>query len=140
MRTTLLGIAAALWVAGCATAGSLDDTRAKAPDRVVSDAFNHSFDRVYAAARLSCLDLDLAIEKEDRQRGRIYAKSSPNMAKVVVYKTGFGEHVGVYVTKIDDQKTKVEVVTQKSNRLEVGYKDYRRIILKLIRPRLEGLA
>ncbi len=78
------------------------------------------------------------IDREGSEEGRIYAKSSPNMAKVVIYKTGFGERLGLYVTSLGDQETKVEVVTQKSNRFEVGYKDYRRIVLKLVRARLEG--
>ena len=70
--------------------------------------------------------------------GTLYVKSSPNMAKVVIYKTGFGEHLGIYLSPVPDKGTQVDVVTQKSNRFEIGYKDYRRIILKLIRARLEG--
>jgi len=109
--------------AGCATAGSLDDTRLKAPDRILSEVLQHPYERVYAAARLSLLDLELKIEREDSKAGTLYAKSSPNLAKVAIYRTGFGESVGIYVTPVDSQQTKIEVVTQKSNRLEVGYKD-----------------
>jgi len=111
----------------------------KAPDRVVTDVLDYPFERVYASARLACLDLDLTIEKEDPVEGKIYAKSAPNLAKVAIYRTGFGESVGVYVTSLDPQRTQVEVATQKSNRLEVGYRDYRKAIAKLIRARLEGL-
>ncbi len=130
-----LGIAL---LAGCATPQSLDDTRLKAPDRVVSETFAYSYEEVYRAAKRSCEDLEFVISREFPQEGRIYAKSPPNLAKVVIYKTGFGEHLGVYVTPLSAGQTQVEVATQKSNRLEVGFRDYRRVILKLIRARLEG--
>ncbi|MBI1952940.1 MAG: hypothetical protein HYS41_02320 [Candidatus Omnitrophica bacterium] len=125
-------------LAGCATARSLDDTRLKTPGRVVSDTYDFAFDEVYRAARQSVLDLEFVVEREVAREGKIYAKTAPNMAKVLIYKTGFGEHVGVYVTPLSERQTKVEVATQKSNRLEVGFRDYRRVILKLIRARLEG--
>ena len=127
-----------LLLAGCATAHTLDDTRQKAPDRVISEVYPFSFEEVYTAARRSCLDLELGIEREDPKTGILYATSSPNMAKVLIYKTGFGEHLGIYLSPDEKQGTRVDIVTQKSNRLEIGYKDYRRINLKLIRARLEG--
>ena len=136
-RTALLLLGIFL-LGGCATARSLDDTRLKAPDRVVSDTYAFAFDEVYRAARQSVLDLEFVVERELPQEGKIYAKTAPNMAKVLIYKTGFGERVGVYVTALGERQTKVEVATQKSNRLEVGFRDYRRVILKLIRARLEG--
>lgn len=138
MRKMKAGLLGLLLVAGCATAQSLDDTRLKAPDRVVSEVFPFPYAEVYTAARRSCLDLDLVIDRESPEEGKLYVKSSPNMAKVVIYKTGFGERLGLYVASLGERETKVEVVTQKSNRLEIGYKDYRRILLKLIRARLEG--
>ncbi|GEM_PF-6454795 len=138
MKKILLGLLGALMVAGCATPASLDDTRIRAPGRVVWGVFDYPYKEVYKAARSSLSDLDLIIERENEAEGKIYAKSSPNMTKVIVYKTGFGEHVAVYVTDLGEQGAKVEIVTQKSNRLELGYKDYRNILLKLVHARLEG--
>lgn len=139
MTKIALGLACVFLLVGCATTGSLDDTRANAPARVMSDEYDASFMDVYAAAKQACLDLGLAIENESQSEGKIYARSTANMAKIFMFGTGYGESVGIYVTKLGENKTKVEIAIQKTYKLDWGYKDYRGNLLNIIRTHLAAL-
>ena len=117
---------------GCATTGSLDDTRNRAPSRIMSNTYNYPFEQVYTAAKLACLDLGLALESESKEQGKIYARTTANMAKIFWFGTGYGESIGIYVTPLAETQTRVEAVIQKTYKLDWGYKDYRGNLLSLI--------
>ena len=103
----------------------------------MSDQYEAPLNNVYTAAKLACLDLGLAIESESQAEGKIYARTTANMAKIFMFGTGYGESVGIYLTTIEEKKTKVEVVTQKTYKLDWGFKDYRGNLLNLIRTHLQ---
>lgn len=133
----LLGVA--MLLSGCATTGTLDDTWKKTPARLKSDILNYSFEQTYDAAKMSILNLGLAFDSEGKIDSTtvLYAKSAANMASVIWMDSGYGEMVGIYLTPLSANQTKVEVAIQKNDRLGVGYKDYRGLILNQIKTILE---
>ncbi len=70
-----------IFIAGCATTGSLDRTYKKAPDRVKEDIINYSFKEVYDAAKMAILNLGLALDSEGKDDNTtiLYAKSTANL-------------------------------------------------------------
>ncbi|MBI3318470.1 MAG: hypothetical protein HYZ90_04895 [Candidatus Omnitrophica bacterium] len=138
MRKTAWILTGFLVLSGCATTGSLDDTRLKAPARVMSDTYEAPFGEVYTATKLACLDLGLAVENESQTQGKIYARTTANMAKIFWFGTGYGESIGIYLTPIEENQTRVEIVTQKTYKLDWGYKDYRGNLISLIRTHLNA--
>lgn len=136
MRNTIIyfGLIALLITSGCATSSTLDDTRAKAPERVKTEVLDYPFQEVREAAKESITNLGLMLDREAKKADTtaLYAKSGTNLTKVVLYRSGFGEMVAIYLTPLSETQTKVEVVLQKSNRLEVGFKDYRELVIKQI--------
>jgi hypothetical protein len=130
----------AFLVNGCATVNTLDTTRTELPERVKSSVFDYPYSEVFQEAGDVCKELKLAIYAEYEDEGRIYAKSSWRWLFVLATQGtfGFGEKVGIYITALDEFSTKVEVVVQKTNLLDVGYADWRVKILELLSERLEN--
>lgn len=132
----------ALILSGCATPGTLDDAREKAPKRMQSEVIDHPIDKVHEAAKSAVFNLGLSLESEST-RGEtrvIYARSPASVTKIIWAGNGYGELVGVYMTPVSETQTNVEVGVQKSNKMEMGYKDYRGLVLNQIKTLLAPKA
>lgn len=129
----------AIFISGCATTGTLDDTWKKAPGRLKEEVINYSFDKTYDATKMAILNIGLALDSEGKKDNTtmLYAKSTANMAKVIFFGTGYGEMVGIYLTPLSETQTKLEVAVEKTYKLDVGYKDYRGLIINQIKTILE---
>lgn len=122
---------------GCATMGSLDRVREKSPKKVLSEVYPYSSKKVFQATRLACLDVGLAITHSSVKEGKIYAQSPASVSRLLWVEEGYGEKVGIYLTELGNRSTSVEVVLQKAVFTDIGYKDYRGILLNLIRTHLQ---
>ena len=133
-------IAICVFFSGCATVDTLDATRERLPKRVKSITFLYPPEDVFQVAKKACHDLGLTIYSQDEADGKIYAKSSWKFLSVLRNEgvIGSGEQVGIYFTTLSDGPyTKVEVVVQKSNLLDLGFTDWRQRILKLMAEHLK---
>lgn len=124
---------------GCASINSLDKTQTEFPDRVKTAVFNASYSEVFTAAKKACQDLKLTVYSEDEAQGKIYARSSLRWFLILVSwaSMGFAEKVGIYLTKVDSDSTRVEVAIQKAFAGDIGYADWRERILTSIAANLK---
>lgn len=125
-------------LSSCATVGTLNGVRKSGDKRVVKEIFPYPKDKVFKAAKIAVADAGLGIQMANEEQGKIYAKSAAKMTQLFWTGTGYGEFVGVYLTPIEENKTQVEVVIQKSYLLDIGYTDYRNIIMNNIRTQLSS--
>lgn len=125
---------------GCTTLEGLDSTRKNAPQRLKSDVFDSTYDKVFEAAKLACAESGLAIQSSSKAEGKIYAQRFPETSRVAGFilsaDNDKGEMIGIYVTKLGENQTKVELAIQKIDLTQEGYRDNREIILNLIRSKL----
>lgn len=138
MGKVMLLLIAGLLLSGCATMGSLDSIKKSSDKRVASEVFNYPKGKVFQAAKLAVADAGLGIQMANEDEGKIYAKSAAKMTQLFWTGTGYGEYVGVYLIPIDENSTKVDVVVQKNYLLDIGYTDYRNIIMNNIRTILKS--
>jgi hypothetical protein len=89
--------------AGCNT---LADARA-AKGTGKTRAYNFSFDTVWENIPYVLSDCDLKIAGENKDEGYILAQKGITLFS-------YGEQVAIFVSKIDESKTKVEIVSKKS--------------------------
>lgn len=123
-------------LSSCATVGSLNGVRQKGDRRVIREVFLYPKDKVWKAVKIAVADAGLGIQMVNETEGKIYAKSPLKMTQFMWTGTGMGEFIGVYVTSIEENKTQVEIVIQKSYLLDIGYTDYRNIVMNNIRTQL----
>lgn len=129
---------AGIWlISGCASVGTLDNTRAQRPERAESLVFDYPYAKVFLAAKESCADLKLLIEEEDEREGRIFARSRLRWLWILLIQLGYGEKVGIYLTALNDHSTQVEVAVQKRLLIDMGYADWRKKILDSISNKLK---
>lgn len=100
MKTLCILIATAL-LAGCATSESVNKLEGKGVKRT----FPAAYEKVWPAAVSACRHGELSIEKLEPERGFIGAKTGVRMES-------WGEHVAVWVRKVDAMNTEVEVVSR----------------------------
>lgn len=124
---------------GCASINTLDRTRTEFPDRVKTTVFDASYSEVFTAAKKACQDLKLTVYSEDEAQGKIYARSSLRWLLILISwgSMGFAEKVGIYLTKVDTDSTRVEVAIQKTFLGDIGYADWRDRILASIAANLK---
>ncbi len=92
-----------LSVAGCAT---LADAR-KAKGKGTSRVYDAPFETVWNAASETINELGLSLVGENKQERYILAEKK-------ITALSYGEKVAVFVDEIDDERTKVEVVSKKA--------------------------
>ena len=138
MKKILALFAAVVLFSGCATVNTLDKTRASHPERAVSFTFDYPYFSVYAAVKKACKDLKLVVYSEDQKKSKVYAHSHLRWVPLILTQGtfGFGEKVGIYLKPLGEDKTKVEVVLQKANLLDIGYADWRKRLKKAIEDNL----
>lgn len=120
-------------LSGCAMTmmDGLDSTKAKAPHRLVVETFNAPYDKVFETAILACAESGLRIISNSKDQGKVYADRIP---------TGWDDHsgetIGIYLTRVSESQTRLELAIQKNNSLDMGYQDFRAIVLNLVRAKL----
>ena len=139
MKNFLIFILSIFFISGCATTASLDRTRINAPERLKGDVLNYSFDEVYKASKMAILNLGLALDSEGKKDKVtvLYAKSTADLMKVLAFGDAHGEMMGIYITPISEKQTKVDVAIQKQYLLDLGYKDYRGLVINQIKTILD---
>jgi hypothetical protein len=93
--------AASAGIAGCASPDSVKIARGSGIRRT----YKESYDSVFGAAMRAAAKRKLEIVSSDRASGAIVLANGASM-------TSLGERIGVFVTRLGDRATSVEVVTQ----------------------------
>jgi hypothetical protein len=115
-----------LSAAGCST---LDDARtAKGSGR--TREYNAPFDTVWDTAEQAVHDMGLQIPSQNKEEGYILAQKG-------ITAFSYGENVAVFVEKVDDQHTKVEVVSKKAVATNIFAWNWEKPILDRISELLE---
>ncbi len=89
-------------ISACASTQTIRDAKGSGESRIFSNSYEEVFDAALEAMR----DQAIEILEKNQATGTILGK------KGIGYTT-YGERVGVYVYKIDDTHTKVEVISKK---------------------------
>lgn len=92
-----------LLVSGCATLADASSARGQGKSRV----YDTSFDTVWNTVPEAVNELGLRVASKNRQEGCILATKGMTAFS-------YGENVAVFVEKVDDERTKVEVVSKKT--------------------------
>ncbi len=112
---------------GCATAASVKGSRGSGR----SETYNYPYEQTYQAAVDAMRDQAIEILEKDRETGTIIGKKG-------VSAFSYGERVGIYLYKLEEAKTKVEVISAKVLATNVFAKDWTDAIFVAIRKNLEG--
>lgn len=100
---SLLLLPILLSAGGCATLADARDSRGQGKFRV----YDTSFDTVWDTVPKAINELGLRVTSKNRQEGCILAEKG-------ITAFSYGENVAVFVEKVDDERTKVEVVSKKA--------------------------
>lgn len=107
MRSTnvvsLLFLAALLTAAGCQTSGDAVRARGQGKSRI----YNAPFDTVWDTAPKAIGELGLDVVMSSKEEGSIVAQKP-------ITAFSAGEHIAVFVERVNDEQTKVEVVSKKA--------------------------
>lgn len=105
-------------LSGCATLSTVKDAKGQGHSRV----YRASYDEVWSSLPLAMANLGLKVLTAEKDHGRILSETA--VFRPLVPSTG--EVVAVFVDRIDDTSTKVEVVSRKriaTNILAFSYQD-----------------
>jgi len=115
MRKLLL-VGAILLLSGCATLSNVKDARGSGHSRI----YNVTYQKVWEAVPRAISILGPSIVSIDEKAGRILAETP------VFQFASYGEVIAVFVEKMDETHTKVEVVSRKrmaTNIFAYSYQD-----------------
>lgn len=104
---------------GCTTLG--DARLAKGTG--VSRSYEFSFDKTWEAVKCSLNGRGIAIAGENKQEGYIIAQRAMNLYS-------FGENIAVFVSKREDNKTDVEVVSKRALKTNIVAPDWGQSVLE----------
>lgn len=113
--------------AGCASTATVRGARGTGR----SEVYNYSYDKTYDAAVNAARDQAIEILEKDKETGTILGKKG-------VSAFSYGERIGIYLYKIEEAKTKVEVISAKVLATNVFAKDWTDAIFVAIRKNLES--
>ncbi len=114
MRLFVLAIGAFL-IAGCASIGSISSLKGHGHTRI----YNFPYQTVWEAVPKAMKSLSLAVAFSDEKEGKILTDTPLTL-------WSYGEAIAVFVTRIDDSHTHVEVVSRKklgTNIFAFSYQD-----------------
>jgi len=114
MRLFVLAIGAFL-IAGCASMGSISSLRGHGHTRV----YNLPYQTVWEAVPKAMQSLKLSVAVADEKEGKILTDTPLTL-------WSYGEAIAVFVTRVDDSHTNVEVVSRKkmgTNIFAFSYQD-----------------
>jgi len=100
---SLLSLATLLSAGGCSTLGDARNARGQGKSRL----YDKPFDTVWNMVPKAINELGLKVASQNRQEGCILAAKG-------ITAFSYGENVAVFVEKVDDKRTKVEVVSKKA--------------------------
>jgi len=104
-RAFLLAMAAAAagagWIAGCATIDSVKDTRGKGLKRTFKHPSEEVFDAVMSAADRKQLE----VVSSERGSGTVLLSNGVSLSSL-------GERIAVFVSRLSDRTTSVEIVAR----------------------------
>ena len=100
---SLFSVVFLLSTAGCST---LSDAR-KAKGKGTSRIYNESFDTVWDAVPQAVGDMGLQVASQNKEDGYVLGQKG-------LTAFSYGENVAVFVEKVDDERTRVEVVSKKA--------------------------
>ena len=100
-RCTAIAVSACL-LAGCASVDSLKQARGEGVKRT----FRHSYDHVFMATMDAAVQKKLTVVTSDRKNGTILLMSGASLSSLG------GERIALFLTRLDEQATSVEVVVQ----------------------------
>ena len=120
---------ACFFLVGCATTSTVRSARGTGNTEI----FNGSYDKVFDAAVGAVRDQAIEILEKDKSTGTILGKKGMG---VVTY----GERIGVYLYKVDDTHTRVEVISKKVLATTIFAKDWTGTIFESIHRNLEQSA
>ena len=92
-----------LLAGGCTTLADVSNAKGQGKSRV----YDTSFDTVWDTVPKAVNELGLRVASKNRQEGCILAAKGMTAFS-------YGENVAVFVEKVDDERTKVEVVSKKT--------------------------
>jgi len=98
----LAAVLAVCLAAGCASADSLKQARGEGVKRT----FRQPYDKVFAAAMSAADERKLAVVESKRKDGVILLTSGASLSSLG------GERIAVFVARLDDVETSVEVVVR----------------------------
>jgi uncharacterized lipoprotein len=90
-------------VGGCSTIADARNARGRGTSRI----YNASFDTVWSIAPKAINELGLSVAGENKEEGYILGQKG-------LTAFSYGENVAVFVEKVNDERTKVEVVSKKT--------------------------
>lgn len=94
--------------------------------------FNKDYESVWTATLSVLGTLPLDIEKRDKKEGKILAHRTVSMAS-------WGENVGIFVKKISNTQTSVEVVSKKVVSANVSATDWSQEIIEKISSQIKSM-
>jgi uncharacterized lipoprotein len=100
---SLLLVVPLLSMGGCSTIADARKDKGKGTTRI----YNASFDTVWSTVPKALNNLGLSVAGENKEEGYVLAQKG-------LTAFSYGENVAVFVEKVDEKQTKVEVVSKKS--------------------------
>jgi hypothetical protein len=94
-------VAGAGWLAGCTTIDNLKDTRGKGLKRT----FKHPYDEVFGAVMTAADRKNLEIVSSSRDSGTVLLSHGVSLSSL-------GERIAVFVARVGERTTSVEVVAR----------------------------
>lgn len=88
---------------GCATISTVEAARGSGPAQI----YEYPYDHVYDIAVNSLREQKIKIVEENRETGTILAKKGMSLLS-------WGEKMAVFVSKINDHETRVEVISRRA--------------------------
>ncbi len=102
-KVVLASLFIGLLLTGCATLADARNAKGKGKSHI----YNASFDTVWGTVPKAITELHLSIAGDNRQEGYFLVQKG-------ITAFSYGEEVAVFVEKVDDTHTRVEVVSKKA--------------------------
>ena len=85
----------------------------------VKRTYSCSYSTAYNGCLRACKSLGIMIQSDEDQTGTIYGKTAgASTGQAIALGGYYGQWVGIYVTKISDTSTEVEVITKREAALD----------------------
>lgn len=98
MRKILFLLVLALAFSGCVTLNTVKQSKGKGVTRI----YDYSYDQVYNAMLTSVSQQNLKIAEQNKEQGYLYTSHGVSFWSA-------GERIAVFVTKVNDNQTSVEI-------------------------------
>ncbi len=104
---------------GCSTLADVRRSQGQGTSRV----YNARFDTVWGAIPKALEDLGLCVVSDNKEEGYVLAQKGMTLV------LSAGENVAVFVTRVDEEKTKVEAVSKKVKMTDILARSWEEPIL-----------